>query len=133
MTDLFRDPLELDEDEGPPPERPEPGGCPYGCADGWVQVKPKYAEHMADQKHADRDTPAWRSAYAAHLNSSYPCRTHRPVQFFRWAGGHYANDHDPSSCVECAEAHGGQRRARKVAAMVAGNEQTEKVRRDIDG
>lgn len=128
MSDLFgngqRDPL-----EDPPPE--EPTGCPLDCTDGWVQVKEKYAEHMADQV-AQRDTPAWRSAFGAHLNSSYPCRVHRPVQFFRWAGGHYAKDHDPSQCVDCVESFGGARRARKVAAMVKGDGQTDRARRDLD-
>lgn len=118
--------------EEAPPAKAE--GCAHGCVDGWVQVREKYAEHMADQRHGaeNRETQAWRSAYAANLNSAYPCRVHRPVQFFRWAGGHYEKDHDPGTCPDCIEAHGGARKARRFAAMARGNDQTERVRRDLD-
>jgi len=127
VSNLWGDPL-----EDQPPAEEQAAGCPLECADGWVQVKEKYAEHMADQK-AERGTRAWESLYGAHLNSSYPCRIHRPVQFFRWAGGHYARDHDVGSCPECIESYGGVRKARKVAAMVAGDARTDQVRRDLDG
>lgn len=31
----------------------------------------------------------------------YPCRVCRPEDFARWAGGHFAADHDRAACVEC--------------------------------
>lgn len=103
------------------------------CEHGWVQVKDAYARHMAAQKVAE-DSEQFAAAYASYLNSYYPCRVCRPVQFFRWAGKHYDREHDVSSCAECIEAHtGNRRRATKATAMASGNVPSAAPRRDIDG
>lgn len=112
-------------------DRPQP----HECDDGWVRVKDPYARHMALTKlgeGADETHPRYAALFATFQNSSYPCRVCRPVQFFRWAGGHYSATHDASNCVECAEARGGRRRGQRVASMSAGDGQTERARRDID-
>ena len=115
MSEQHRDPLE----DGYDPRPPAGDGCPLDCAGGWVQVKEKYAEHLADQT-AERGTPRWRTLRASHLNSYYPCRVHRPAQFFRWAGGHLNRDHDQAACPECLEAKGSTRKASAVKRATAG-------------
>lgn len=119
------------------PDRPDPleDRPAHECEDGWVRVKEPYARHMALSKLGEGATdehPAFAQLYASALNSCYPCRVCRPVQFYRWAGRHYERDHDVSSCAECIESRGARRRGQRVAAMVAGDAQTERARRDLD-
>lgn len=121
----FPDPLE---------ETPESDVCPLGCVDGQVFVGVKYAEHLADRA-ADREEEPdrWRERRAAFLNSTYPCRIHRQVEFHRWAGGHYEKTHDVRTCEECITALGGKAKARKMAALLAGDDpKVERARRDLD-
>lgn len=88
-----------------------------GCEHGWHYVALPYAEHLA----GDNDgTPAWRARVAALLNSVYPCRVCKPAAFFRWAGGHFAADHDAGSCPDCATP--GQTRRRAPARTAASHE-----------
>lgn len=99
--------------ERDPLEEPPPAAC--GCDHGWRQVKPAYAEHMV----ADiTDEAERRHRYAAALNTWYPCRNCRPVQFYRWAEGHWLVDHDVSSCEACIEIMGGKRAVRKLEAAI---------------
>jgi hypothetical protein len=93
--------------------------CPCGrChGDGWVEVQPGYARELFPDPTLDKlaqlDDTA-RERLWAHLEvmraaaerSVYPCKACRPVQFYRWAGGHLAPGHDPTNCSECLEALG---------------------------
>lgn len=108
-----------------------PGNGTHECEHGWVQVKEPYARHLALSK-VPEESAQFASLYASLLNSFYPCRVCRPVQFYRWATKHYEPTHDVSSCAECIEAHSGKRRGARVAAAVAGDSASERVRRDLD-
>lgn len=130
----FPDPLEETADAGD-------GSCPLGCDDGWIYVGEKYAEHQANLKmpppegreRDEAEQRAWQSLYAAHKNSTYPCRIHRQIEFHRWAGRHYEKDHDVRTCEECITALGGKAKARKFAALAAGEDpRAERVRRDLE-
>lgn len=94
-------------------ERPA-GPCQRCGGTKWVQVQPAYAERMfpmpadlpedatPDQRrvHAIVAADVERARHAA-ADSFYPCKDCAPTQFFRWAGGHLAANHDRSSCAEC--------------------------------
>jgi len=91
--------------------------CGRCHGDGWVQVQPHYAVEMFPDPTLERLAPLdedgqaalWdhvRVMRAAAERSVYPCKACRPVQFYRWAGGHLAQGHDPTSCSECIDALG---------------------------
>lgn len=77
----------------------QPGACRCDGT-GWVQVRPEYAERVATRSDGTRDEQRYQSA----LLTVYPCKVHRPAQFFRWLEGHYGPDHDPHDCEPCREA-----------------------------
>lgn len=89
------------------------------CDGGWVHV----TEHYAEQRYPWPETPAedateatW-AAYAAKVaqvrilrasaapeSTVYPCNLCRPpAQFFAWANGCYAPNHDRRRCKACKE------------------------------
>lgn len=105
-SDLWgrRDPL-----ENIPDEAPVTGPCT--CDHGWRQVKPRYAEHVV----AAVDDSQRAAAYAAVLNSYYPCQRCRPTQFYRWAEGHWEQGHDLTSCATCIDILGGKRAVRNLS------------------
>lgn len=75
--------------------------CPCGGT-GWRPVSEKYAAGNADQLHdREADPNRWASAFAALLNSVYPCKTHNADAFWRWANGHMKPEHDRSACPDC--------------------------------
>lgn len=84
------------------------------------------AARLSD-KQAEPLTPEWDERYRVNLEVArrfcFPCRTCRPVQFVRWAGGHFDSGHDRDRCPECiAAATSGSttsRRARKPRAPEA--------------
>lgn len=87
---------------------------------GWVTVQPEYAAHMYPDPAPDvlaSLTPDLANALewqvyerrAAATNTVYPCRVHKADLFYRWAGKHFAKDHDPGSCAECIEVRSGPR------------------------
>lgn len=92
----------------------EPGAC--DCDGGWRWVKRPYAEHLAAT--TDGSEPA-AHVIAALLNTVYPCRNCRPDAFYRWANQHWSPDHDVAACQDCADAHGGRRRARAHQAITS--------------
>lgn len=117
---------------------------PCDCDHGWRYVSRRYADHIAEGM-ALGEGVSLGSVVAGLLNSVYPCRPCRPGPFYRWSGGHFADDHDVASCADCIAAHGGSRPARRHA-KVAGththgdeppprptDEYDPTPRRDIDG
>lgn len=102
----------------------------HSCEGGWVQVQPKYAEHLAAQV-APEGTPGYRLALAALLNSVYPCQVCRPAQFYRWAKGHWRPDHDMADCPDCAGIYGGKHAARRAEARHAPDPVVDQTRRDL--
>lgn len=102
---------------------PDPEFDPPTCrcdGHGWVSVQPSYAAHLfpdpAPEVLAalpeDQANELWWQVdqrRAAALNTVYPCRVHKADLFFRWAGKHFAKDHDPGGCAECMEARTGPR------------------------
>lgn len=99
---MERDPLADD------PPRPD-GPCPRCDGARWVLVTPVYAERLAPVPDVaglpdDQAAALLREAHArraALTDSWYPCRDCNRAQFFRWAGGHLASDHDRAACDEC--------------------------------
>jgi hypothetical protein len=78
---------------------------------GWRFVTPEYAEHMVAEITSEAERAQRR---ASALNSVFPCRGCRPVQFLRWAEQHWDREHDLSSCAQCIEALGGKRALRRL-------------------
>lgn len=99
-------------------------GCER-CEFGWRHVGAEYAERLfpePDVSNLDPTAAAQRVAVvgaqrAGVLNSVYPCKNCRPADFFRWAEGHYASDHDRGACGECAEIAENPRRKAKGKAV----------------
>lgn len=88
----------------------------HECDGGWQWVKRQYAEHVAASMHVEGTTPP-EAIVAGLLNSVYPCRICKPSEFFRWAKGHFAREHDIATCVECIAAHGGAKAAKRHATV----------------
>lgn len=116
------------------------GPCPCAKCHGvrWVQVQPGYAERAVpdptpealaalagDEAAIEALFAEVARARAAAANTWYPCRECNRTAFFRWAGGHWGRDHDPSDCADCHEAMG-RRGARSAARALHANE-----RRDL--
>lgn len=91
-------------------DRPR-GPCPDCEGVGWRRVLPEYAarmfpmpeatlEHPVDQATLEMLQALVQERREAAEATSYPCRTCRPSQFYRWAGGHYSPDH-PDWCPQC--------------------------------
>lgn len=75
--------------------------CTRCDGDGWVPVHANYADHLAEQT-TKPGTDAHAQLRDALARSVYPCKDCRPVQFFRWAEGHWSRDHDSSGCSDCS-------------------------------
>jgi hypothetical protein len=103
-------------------------GC-ENCEGGWraiteatvARLHPE-PERLPDESDADwaRREAQHRSDVAAARNTWYPCRDCNASRFFRWAEGHWARDHDTSTCDACNDLRPGHRRRR--ATVPAGED-----------
>lgn len=102
-------------------DRPAPkaGECSRGRCDGsgWIQVSQAYIDRLmpllVEDDYPPQATVEQRSAMdriraqrrAGMANTSYPCPACKPIQFDRWNGGHWEDDHDRANCPECVAAN----------------------------
>lgn len=94
------------------------------CVDGWVFVQDGYVDRLAPVpfREAEQSDEVYAALVAANearrsalARTVYPCKDCRPTQFFRWAAGHFAGDHDRTACPDCRDgrvAGTGRRRRR---------------------
>lgn len=82
------------------------------CEGGWkhitdATIERLYPEPQREVGESDVDwarrEAQWRSNVGSGQNTVYPCRTCNAPRFFRWAEGHWAQDHDRSACPACAD------------------------------
>lgn len=90
---------------------------------GWVLVQEGYVDRLAPvpDRAIDLTDDVYDALVAANAarraalaRTVYPCKECRPAQFFRWAAGHFAGDHDRTACDECRDGRvtSGRRRRR---------------------